>query len=197
MTGGSAGFFSRLRPSSGKTGRGNSTSSNASGSGGDNANTDYKLSTAGLKRWSPSKDPPRSPLYSPAGSIPSEGGNTTPTATRKLNRAQSTSDAAGSESGEVTLTDDLTDSPNVGGSVQRRRSLSLGTDADFDPRSVIGKRVLVKGVGLGVVKDVRRSLFFGKTIYDVDFGTGKISRVSLKSGTTGLPFTLLSSAVGK
>jgi hypothetical protein len=68
----------------------------------------------------------------------------------------------------------------------------------FDPRSVIGWEVMVKGQhGTGIVKDVRRSLLLGKRIFDIDFGTGKLTKVSVKnpSNRDDLPFTLIRRAI--
>ena len=95
-----------------------------------------------------------------------------------------------SESNEVTLTDDSKNErfTQAAGGGKVRRSLST-TDTNFDPRSVIGWQVVVQGQGKGVVKDVRRSMF-GNIIFDIDFGIGRISKVSLKKGA-GLPFTLV------
>jgi len=73
----------------------------------------------------------------------------------------------------------------------RRRSESA--DTTFDPRTVIGWRVTVPGFGTGVVKDVRKSLIFGKCVYDIDFGTGKLFKVTTKLNDhhRGLPFSLV------
>lgn len=182
LTGGSASFFGRLNRSGGKAATVTATASKG----------DYQLSTNGLKQWSPPSagmDP-----LSPAHSLTLQGATVSPLASsaqspdRNVRRSKTVIDR--SESNEVTLTDDSNNEgftqAAVGGKV--RRSLST-TDTNFDPRSVIGWQVVVQGQGKGVVKDVRRSMF-GKIIFDVDFGTGKVSKVSLKKGA-GLPFTLV------
>lgn len=187
ITGGSASFFSRLRGNRSK-------SSSASSS------DDYKLSTAGLKRWSPDKGTlsPSSPAGSIAGSGTSPEAKSRTSSTESEPRRKSKTMSDSGFGAEISTTDDGDDGRHTPRSLPRRSLTFSGNIKDaFDPRSVIGWEVMVKGHGTGIVKDVRRSLLFGKRIFDIDFGTGKLTKVSVKnpSNRDDLPFTLIRRAI--
>lgn len=106
------------------------------------------------------------------------------------NRSTSRSDdiSVGDTDGDESYTDSPVAAP------KQRRSISMNEASlmdPMDPRDVLGWQVEVPGYGRGIVKDVRKSLFFGKSVYEIDFGTGRVTPVSLKRGQKGLPFKLV------
>lgn len=186
LSAGTAAFFSRLSPR--KRADTDTYQSEADG---------YNLSTNGLKHWSPSSPSQREECSS-SGSVLSVSPVSSPRSAlgfgnnAQRRRSKSNRDVLGGFVDDDDCTsDDFTEERER---YTMRRSISLSEVSRPDPRDLIGWQIEVKGQGRGVIKDVKKSRFFGKDIFDVDFGTGKITKITNRrerGGEYGLPFKLI------